>query len=187
MMWVYTVAAATVLGAALAFVQSNDDQPKPTTETKVSAERQTGATKPEKQQKPTADAKVPALNGATVRSIAQSALTEEQKLAAFHRMQSQTPHLFSWELHNELRHLYSGRDERASMGQCDIILSRSAADHYILSILSNWTLGKDNLAAAAALEAKATRYSDLRHLVAACLLKARSLRQDAKIGDVANR
>jgi len=187
MMWVYTVAMATVFGATLAFVQSNEDQPKPATETKLSTERQSVATKSEKQQKPTIDAKVPALNGATVRSIAQSNMTEEQKLAAFHRVQSQNPHVFSWELHNELRHLYSGRDERASMGHCDIILSRSADDHYILSILSNWTLGKDNLAAAAALEAKATRYSDLRHLVAACLLKARSLRQDTKIGDVANR
>lgn len=78
-------------------------------------------------------------------------------------------------LHNELRYLYGGRDERASMGQCDIILAHAPDDEYILSILSDWHLGKDNDAAVKVLEAKAARYSDLHHLSAACRLTARSL------------
>ncbi|MFZ4647769.1 MAG: hypothetical protein ACOYNP_18595, partial [Gemmataceae bacterium] len=100
-----------------------------------------------------------------------------QKLAALHRLQSRHPSTFCWKLHNELRHMYAVSDERASMGHCDIILQHSPNDRYVLNILSDWKLGKDAMGAADALEAKADRYADLPHLVAACLTKARSLRR----------
>ena len=67
-----------------------------------------------------------------------------------------------------------------SMGQCEIILQHSRDDDYILHILSGWTLGKDDMAAAKELEATGEKYSDLRHLAAACLLKRRQLRQAEK-------
>jgi len=114
---------------------------------------------------------------AEVKGIATSTQTDNQKLAALHRLQSRHPSTFCWKLHNELRHMYAESDERASMGHCDIILKHSPNDRYILNILSNWNLGKDAMRAADALEAKAERYADLPHLVAACLTKARSLRR----------
>ena len=114
---------------------------------------------------------------AEVKVIATSTQTDNQKLAALHRLQSRHPSTFSWKLHNELRHMYAVSDERASMGHCDIILQHSPNDRYVLNILSDWKLGKDAMGAADALEAKADRYADLPHLVAACLTKARSLRR----------
>jgi hypothetical protein len=100
-------------------------------------------------------------------------------LAALNRLQSQHPATFCWALHNKLRHLYGAVDERASMGQCEIILSHSPNDDYILHILSDWQIGKNNVAAAEALEAKAGLYPELAHLRAACLSQARNLRKVA--------
>ncbi len=111
-----------------------------------------------------------------VRAIADSDRSDDAKLAALHLLHAQRPGVFCWELLNELRHHYGGRDERASMVFCNGILERSPDDEYILNILSGWKLGEDAGAAAAVLESVADRYPDLPHVAAACLRKARLLR-----------
>ncbi len=111
-----------------------------------------------------------------VKAIADSDRSDDAKLAALHLLLAQQPHVFCWELLNELRHHYAGRDERASMVFCDGILERSPEDEYILNILSGWKLWEDAGTAATMLESTADRYPDLPHLAAACLRKARSLR-----------
>ena len=128
----------------------------------------------------TAAAQPAAISAAAVRAIAEADRPENEKLAEYHLLASQYPNDFSWALHNEIRHLYAGRNERASMGQCEIILSHVPDDEYILNILSNWTLGKDTAAAISELEEKARRYRDLRHVSAACRLAVRSLREGQK-------
>jgi hypothetical protein len=154
------IGSSLILLAALAFLFTRTDgadQPKPEHGRK--------------------DNKPAGINRDIVMQIVESKMSDEDKLAALHCLQSQYPETFCWDLHNWLRHLYAGRNERASMGQCDIILKNSTDDDYMLNILSDWKLEKDNVAAVKALEAKAKRYPDLRHVAATCYKKARNLRR----------
>ncbi|MDB5386929.1 MAG: hypothetical protein JWM11_2575 [Planctomycetaceae bacterium] len=88
----------------------------------------------------------------------------ERKLAALPADQ------FDWALHNELRHLYGGFDERKSMLHCNIILKHSRMDDYMMQVLG----GKesDSTKAITSLSERAARYADLPHLAAALWIKA---------------
>ena len=79
------------------------------------------------------------------------------------------PGTFDFGLHNELRHLYGGLDERKSMIQCDIIFRNSFLDDYMFQVLG----GKDPDPGKAvqALTAVARRYPDLPNLAAACWIR----------------
>jgi hypothetical protein len=84
------------------------------------------------------------------------------------------PGAFDWNVHNELRHLYSIKnppDLRKSMEHSNVILQHSVMDEYILNILSGWQIGVDTPAARANLLMYAQPYPDLRFIVAACFLK----------------
>ena len=84
------------------------------------------------------------------------------------------PTVFDWNVHNELRHLYSTKtppNPRDAMEHSDVILQHSLMDDYILHILSDWQLEKDSSTARANLLMKAQSFPDLRFLAAACFLK----------------
>ncbi len=87
------------------------------------------------------------------------------------------PQAFSWQAHNELRHLYADGDAAKSMQQVDIILAHSFMDNYMLHVLSDWQLGKDQDATVVALLDKANRYASLPFVRVACLLQAVEIRR----------
>ncbi len=87
------------------------------------------------------------------------------------------PQTFSWRAHNELRHLYSFTDTAKSIQQVDIILAHSFMDSYMLNVLSDFQMGKDNDVAAVELLDKANRYASSPFLRAACLLQAAEIRR----------
>ncbi len=80
------------------------------------------------------------------------------------------PGVFSWKAHNELRHLYGGRDESKSLAHSDIILEHSLTDDYILKILSGWQIDKDNQKAISNLLYWTKAYPQVKFVRAACLL-----------------
>ncbi len=80
------------------------------------------------------------------------------------------PGVFSWKAHNELRHLYGGRDESKSLAHSDIILEHSLADDYILKILSGWQIDKDKQKAISNLLYWTKAYPNVKFVRAACLL-----------------
>lgn len=87
---------------------------------------------------------------------------------------------FSWSIHNELRQLYLGINERKSMEHADAILAQLVMDAHVLNALSDWQMDStprhDNpgLAIVALLD-RAGRYPDLSCLGVACLIKAGDL------------
>ncbi len=85
------------------------------------------------------------------------------------------PGIFSWKAHNELRHLYGGRDERKSLAHGDIILEHSLGDDYTLKILSGWQIDKDNEKAVVNLLYWTKAHPKLRFVRAACLLRIADL------------
>ena len=85
------------------------------------------------------------------------------------------PAIFSWKAHNELRHLYGGRDERKSLAHSDIILEHSLADDYVLKILSGWEIDKDSEKAIVNLLYWTKAYPKVKFVRAACLLKVADL------------
>lgn len=87
------------------------------------------------------------------------------------------PQAFSWQAHNELRHLYADSDAAKSMQQVDIILAHSFMDSYILNLMSDWQSGKDSDLAVVALLDKANRYASLPFVRVACLLQAAEIRR----------
>ncbi len=87
------------------------------------------------------------------------------------------PQAFSWQAHNELRHLYADGDAAKSMQQVDIILAHSFMDNYMLHVLSDWQTGKDSDLAVVALLDKANRYAALPFVRVACLLQAAEIRR----------
>lgn len=85
------------------------------------------------------------------------------------------PRGFNWKVHNDLRHLYSGIDERKSLEQSDIILKNSILDDYILRILSRWRMDKDTDQAISNLLYWTDAYPEMQYVQAACWLKAGDL------------
>jgi hypothetical protein len=84
------------------------------------------------------------------------------------------PGVFDWDVHNELRHLYSVKnppDLRKSLEHSNVILQHSVMDEYILNILSGWQIGTDTPAARANLLMHAQAFPDLRFIAAACFVK----------------
>jgi len=86
------------------------------------------------------------------------------------------PGEFDFALHNELRHLYGGIDERKSMLHCDIIFKHSVMNDYMFQCLG----GKDadEGKSLAAMKDRASKYGDLPHLAAACWIRAAELEAD---------
>jgi hypothetical protein len=100
------------------------------------------------------------------------------QIARWNNVIKTNPRTFSWKAHNELRHLYiTNGEEVRSMQQADIILAHSLMDNYMLHILSDWQLHKDDNAAFRALMNKANRYRSLRFLRIACLLQSAQIRE----------
>lgn len=83
------------------------------------------------------------------------------------------PDEFDWNLHNELRHWYGGLDEQRSMKHCDIIFRHSRMDGYMTQVLGGKNPDKVN--AITAMTSRATKYSGLPHLAAACWITAAQL------------
>ncbi len=77
---------------------------------------------------------------------------------------------FDWDKHNKLRHKYSSTSMRKSMEQCDIILKHSIMDKYIMNVLTEWQLGKNNSLAKTNL-AKYKIFPNLRYLQAAIYIQ----------------
>lgn len=88
------------------------------------------------------------------------------------------PGEFDWGLHNELRHLYAGKDEKKSYQHIDIILRNAPMDGYMLGILGGDD--KDKPKAVRNLLAKADKYPEFTFIRAACWLKAAELEGEAK-------
>ncbi|GAB4531043.1 MAG: hypothetical protein OHK0046_51870 [Anaerolineae bacterium] len=83
------------------------------------------------------------------------------------------PDQFSWDVHNELRHLYLAIDEKMSRKHADIILSQSFMDGYVLSTLNDWHIEHGNPHdGIETLLKNADEYAYYAHLHAACLLRA---------------
>ena len=84
------------------------------------------------------------------------------------------PEAFDWHVHNKKRHLYitsNPPNPRKSMEHSNVILQHSIMDDYILRILSEWQIDKNNSAARTNLMRNAQSFSDLRFVAAACFLK----------------
>jgi hypothetical protein len=104
-----------------------------------------------------------------------------RKIAELEDRLRKEPENFSFETHNELRHLYNGRDERKMFYHCDTIFRNSVMNPYILSILSGWKLDKDPGAAVSALENARGKYPVFYFVTLACLIKEGELH--LKLGD----
>ena len=113
-------------------------------------------------------------------NILQSEESQDMKIKKLEALLAQHSGGFSWKLHNELRHLYAALDEQKALEHCDIILRHSCMDDYILSILSEWQIGKDTQRAIVNLEQWATRYPEMPCMQAACWIKAGDLYQEMK-------
>jgi len=99
---------------------------------------------------------------------------------------------FSWTLHNELRHLYGGFDEGKALAHADTILMHSIMDPYILNTLSDWydepkAKPRDPRQAVASLLRRAEQYPSLKHMRAACLIKAADIHAASNQPEVARR
>lgn len=79
---------------------------------------------------------------------------------------------FSFDVHNELRHLYGGIDESRSLHHSEEILKHMPMQDYILAILGDWKADKDPDGAVAALIARARANPRLPNLAVACLTQA---------------
>jgi tetratricopeptide (TPR) repeat protein len=86
---------------------------------------------------------------------------------------------FDWQLHNELRHLYLGVDDKKSFYHIDIILRHRVMDDYTLDVLGARGADKAPAKAVADLLAAAVKHPEYRFVTAACLLKAAELTSDA--------
>src|SRR5687767_6493234 len=110
--------------------------------------------------------------------------TTQRRIEELEQWVRDYPGIFDWNVHNELRHLYSIKnppDLRKSMEHSNVILQHSVMDEYILNILSGWQIDTDTAVARANLLVTATfvlpllmseeSYPDLRFIAAACFLK----------------
>lgn len=82
--------------------------------------------------------------------------------------------VFDWKAHNELRHLYitsKPPNVRRAMEHTNAILEHSFMDDYMLDILSEWRIGKDNAIARSNLQKNAEEFPDLKFVRAACFVK----------------
>lgn len=107
----------------------------------------------------------------TTASAARGEDPDLEKIAALEEKLRREPDRFSFDTHNQLRHLYSNRDERMMLYHCDEILRHSPMDGYVLAVLSGWNLEKDRRAAAASLAANRNKQPDFRFVSAACLVR----------------
>lgn len=102
------------------------------------------------------------------------------KIKALEEKLRQSAGKFDWAVHNELRHLYAGRDSKKSFYHCDVILKNNPMDGYILEILGARGAAKDRAAAVKRLLESAEKYSEYKFVAAACRLKAAKLLGDDK-------
>lgn len=101
------------------------------------------------------------------------------KIVALERQLEKEEGRFNWVVHNELRHLYGGFDDRQAFYHCDVLLKHSMMDDYILSILSSWEIKDNRPKAVANLTAAAGKYREFVYVSAACLIKAAELDDDS--------
>lgn len=97
--------------------------------------------------------------------------SETQKIINLENQIYKEPDKFSFDAHNELRHLYSSRNEHKAFYHCDEIFKHSPMNNYILSILSGWQLDKDFKSAIISLENNRKKYPVFQFVNAACLIK----------------
>ena len=110
-------------------------------------------------------------------SSAAEAISKNTRVPALERKQLQklandNPSIFSFQVHNRLRHLHSVlKDPVESSRQTEIILRNIFLDPYTMNILSGWNLEKDPKAAIASYEKslKDTK-KDFPVTQAACLI-----------------
>lgn len=102
--------------------------------------------------------------------LIQQAEGQQKQIEQLEKYLLDHPGYYNWDMHNELRHLYSVSNPKKSMEHADIILKNSLMDGYILSILSGWQLDKNTDLAIQNFLAKTQIYSDLPFLKAACLI-----------------
>jgi hypothetical protein len=100
------------------------------------------------------------------------------------------PNLFSYGVHNELRHHYLPISEKLSRMHADIILTHRPMDSYMLCTLSNWHLTnsegpRDPMKAITVLVDTANTYSSFVHLKAACLITAANTYRELNVMDKA--
>lgn len=113
----------------------------------------------------------------TFSNVAQDVGQDAGQIARWNAYLETHPQTFSWQAHNELRHLYADTDAAKSMQQVNIILAHSFMDPYMLNVLSDWQSGKDGDLVAVALLDKANRYASLPFLRVASLLQAVEIRR----------
>lgn len=93
------------------------------------------------------------------------------KIAALEKKLAQNGGKFSYETHNELRHLYSGIDPAKSLYHLNLILKQKAMDGYMLDILADHLIDKDRVKAVAKLQSWTDNEKEYPFVAAACWLK----------------
>jgi len=94
-----------------------------------------------------------------------------QKINELEAKLKNNPDNHNFENLNQLRHLYSSRDERRSFYYCDEIFKISTMDGYTLAVLADWKFDEDPRGAAFALEMKSGKYPEFNFVRAACIIK----------------
>jgi hypothetical protein len=122
------------------------------------------------------DSNQPSMSVEDVNNAA-DAISKNTRVAALERKQLQAladnnPNVFSFQLHNRLRHLYFvGKDPTESSRQTEIILRNIFLDPYTMNVLSGWKLEKDPKAAIANYEKSLKNsHKDFPVTQAACLI-----------------
>jgi hypothetical protein len=111
------------------------------------------------------------------KSVGEPALQLNDTIRKLEQFLETYPNVFSYGIHNDLRHHYLPVSEKISRMHADIILAHRPMDHYILNTLSDWHLtnnegSRDPMKVITVLVDTATRYSSFLHLKSACLITA---------------
>ena len=111
------------------------------------------------------------------KSAAEPALKLTDTILKLEQFLETYPNVFSYGIHNDLRHHYLPVSEKISRMHADIILAHRPMDGYMLDTLSDWHLTnyegpRDPMKAITVLVDTATNYTSFLHLKSACLIKA---------------
>jgi hypothetical protein len=111
-------------------------------------------------------------------SCSESSATAEAdtaKVAKYAKQFEEDPEAYSFDLHNELRHHFSGQDKKRGHMHTDIILKNEPMQSYIMDVLSGWNLGKDDDLSIVNFKKVLRETKDYPHIQAACMVKAAEL------------
>ena len=101
-----------------------------------------------------------------------------KEIAALEKKLQDSPNQFDWNVHNSLRHLYSGHDDRKALYHCNIIFENSPSDGYILTVLGTRDAEHRIEQAVKDLLSWPEKYPEYTFVSAACWLRAAELLSD---------